>query len=540
MASLERKLIKAELLQRREEGCDVSEISSRIDAAIMGEIDEAGISSLYDELMALPIDPAFPFVEPSTLDEIQAERPDARRKLDMSWDEETLYDKTYGAWLGRAAGCALGKPVEGWPKKRIDKFLTDANALPLDNYLPFVEKILPGIHRPSTRDNIQFMDRDDDLDFPILGLLALEKKGARMTSRTIAQTWLGRMPYGLVYTAENAAYRNFVQSIWPPQSAEYRNPFREWIGAQIRADIFGYAAPGWPEKAAELAFKDAAVSHTKNGIYGEMFVAAMIAAAYVCDDVEDIIAAGLGEIPENCRLAKAVRDTQAWCRAEDDWEAVWEKIFADYGNYHGVHTINNAALVVMGLYFGIDDFERGIVCTVRAGWDTDCTGATVGSILGVKFGAQALPEKWVGVLNDRLLSAVREENDNKISELAARTVAVAKNIATASEQDEKPNATLAGTAGGVWKMETGWGEQLLDFSKGTVEFINSERGSDEFGPYKITESSYSHPELKFSYCIDKGSWDLEIDFEGTVDEDRLEGVYYPYEAPARGRRLAKE
>ena len=348
MTSLERKLLKAELIQRREEGCDVENVAARIDSAILGEIDDAGFITLYDELMALPVDPTFPFSEPSTLEAIHKQRPDAQRKLDLQWDDDTLFDKTYGGWLGRCAGCALGKPVEGWPKKRIDKFLADQNMLPLDDYLPFAEKILPVVHKPSTRGNIRYMDRDDDLDFPILGLLALEQKGANMSSRTIANTWISRMPFGNVYTAEQAAYRNFVGGIWPPDSATYRNPFREWIGAQIRADIFGYAAPGWPERAAQLAFRDAAISHTKNGIYGEMFVAAMIAAAYVYDDVEDIIAAGLSEIPENSRLAKAVRDAQEWCREEQDWEKAWARIDDSLGHYHGVHTINNAALVVMG------------------------------------------------------------------------------------------------------------------------------------------------------------------------------------------------
>jgi ADP-ribosylglycohydrolase len=535
MPSLERKLIKAEILQRREEGCDVDEISARITAALTGDIDEDELVRLYDELMALPVNSAFPYTEPSTLEEIRALRPDAQRKFDMTLDDDTLYDRIYGAWLGRAAGCALGKPVEGWPKERIDKYLMNKDALPLDNYLPYDEKIIPGTLRTSTRDNIEYMDRDDDLDFPILGLLALENKGARTSARTMANTWVSCMPLGKLYTAENVAYRNFALSIWPPESAEYRNPFREWIGAQIRADIFGYAAPAWPERAAELAFFDASISHTKNGIYGEMFVAAMIAAAFVYDDVEDIVAAGLGEIPANCRLAEAVKDTLAWCQQEEDWEAAWAKIHEHYGHYHGVHTINNAALVVMGLYYGNEDFEKGIVCTVRGGWDADCTGATVGSILGAKFGAESLPDKWVGVLNDRLMSVVLNHNDNKISDLAARTVKVAKVIATAPK-DEKvvKNATLSGAAGGIWDLETGWGKQRLNFDVGTIEFVD-----DELGPYNIVASSYSHPELRFAFSIDKGGWDFEVNFEGTVSEDSLEGAFFPGDTPVHGRRAAK-
>ncbi len=121
------------------------------------------------------------------------------------------------------------------------------------------------------------------------------------------------MPFGLTYTAEKVAYRNFTLGIWPPHSALFRNPFREWIGAQIRADIFGYVMPGQPEKAAELAFRDASISHDKNGIYGEMFVAAMIAAAFGASNAESIVNAGLNEIPEESRLAAAVRATQLWC-----------------------------------------------------------------------------------------------------------------------------------------------------------------------------------------------------------------------------------
>ena len=63
------------------------------------------------------------------------------------------------------------------------------------------------------------MDRDDDMDFPILGLLALEKRGREMTSRTVANTWLSHMPINMLYTAEQAAYRNFVMGIWPPALA---------------------------------------------------------------------------------------------------------------------------------------------------------------------------------------------------------------------------------------------------------------------------------------------------------------------------------
>ena len=441
MKSLEKRLIRLEMRQRREEGCDIAGVEPRVQEALADNAtDDTMFVDLYDALDALEPEPSFPYEEPSDLATIQSLRPDGPRRMDPSISDDAVADRIHGGWLGRAAGCSLGRPVEGWLRKRIDHYLESTDALPLDNYIPYTEGTISPTLKPSTRGNIKFMARDDDMDYPILGLLALEHHGTNLTSRNIANTWLNRMPFDFLYTAESAAYRNFVNRRWPPDSAVWRNPFREWIGAQIRADIFGYVTPGWPEKAAELAYRDASISHVKNGIYGEMFVAAMIAAAFVENDIQKIVEIGLSEIPQKCRLAEAIHDVLVWCAELSDWETVWNKIFKKYGHYHGVHTINNAALVIMGLYFGADNYEQGIVITVRSGWDTDCNGATVGSILGARFGAEGLPEKWINVLNDRLISVVRDCNDKRISELAERTHHMAQRMLVLPEEEEATDA----------------------------------------------------------------------------------------------------
>ena len=541
MDTIERQLIQSELVQRRQEGCDVAALEPRIEKALEEEArDSAVFVELYDELVALEPAPSFPYEEPSDLEGIRALRPAGPRRMDLDLSEEAVRDRIYGAWLGRAAGCSLGKPVEGWPRSRIDEYLESVDALPLDDYIPYTEGSISPRLKTSTRDNIEFMARDDDMDYPILGLLALEDYGADLTSRNMANAWLSRLPYSLVYTAESVAYRNFVNRMWPPESAFWRNPFREWIGAQIRADIFGYVTPGWPEKAAELAFRDASISHVKNGIYGEMLMAAMLAASFVTDDVEEIVRIGLSEIPARCRLAEAVHDTLGWCREMSDWEGVWDRIHEKYGHYHGVHTINNAALVVMGLFFGANDFEDGIVITVRGGWDTDCTGATVGSILGAKFGADALPEKWIGVLSDRVMSCVRDCNDNRISDLAERThrVANAMLLPPAAEEEEEP-PEITGDAPaefrGKWTLEVSWGRQLLtvnDDHSGQVEFL-------DFGEIsKIRKVRVDGNRVSFVVGIEKGDYELEQEFEGTIKGDQLKGIFTAagYESSVTGVR----
>ncbi|MBI3947101.1 MAG: ADP-ribosylglycohydrolase family protein [Armatimonadetes bacterium] len=353
-------------------------------------------------------------------------RPDGPRRVPAFLPPAALYDRIYGAWLGRAAGCLLGRPVEKWPKKRIEETLRYCNAWPLDDYFPPVPPNDRGLgywqgNLSCLRGNITQMVRDDDMDYPILGLHLLEENGPKFISADVAGQWLSHLPFHMVYTAERVAYRNLVNGIPAPLSGRHHNPYREWIGAQIRADMWGWVNPGEPERAAAMAYRDAEVSHVKNGTYGEMFFAALLAAAFVVDDIEELIVVGLSEIPEECRLAEAVRDTLSWSKESEDWEETFRRIEGKYGHYHGTHTINNAALVLMGLLHGKKDLGRTIGIAVMGGWDTDCNGATAGSVVGTLLGAEALPEAWVKPLNDRIASAVVGFGDMRISELAERT-----------------------------------------------------------------------------------------------------------------------
>jgi len=354
-------------------------------------------------------------------DQVKIEKP---RKEDPE-----LYDRIYGAWLARCAGCILGKPVEGWFHTKIKDYLVAAGAFPLTTYIPEMGEFPEGLslhknYSGTTLGNIKKMVRDDDIDYTVLGLLILETFGRDFTTRQVGETWLRTMPFFSVYTAEAVAYKNLVNGIDPPTTAALGNPYREFIGAQIRADMWGYVNPGDPLTASEFAFRDASLSHLANGIYGEMWASACIAAAYSLDDPEEIIEAGLGCIPPNSRLARAIRQTIEWCKHYPDWESTLAEIVLHYDCYHTVHVINNTCIIVMGLLYGAGDLERTLCIALMGGYDTDCTCATAGSIVGMMKGAKALPEKWIGPLNDRLASMVLGFGDCRISDLAKRTVAL--------------------------------------------------------------------------------------------------------------------
>jgi ADP-ribosylglycohydrolase len=448
-------LLRDELVQLEQEGYELGNLREQVKKVAD---DEAQLLELYRQTETLPMRKDFPYVEPSDLDTIRRERPAGPRRLPAALTATQWQDKFYGAWLGRCAGCALGKPLEtgqfveghggrpGW--KNVHLWFEGADAYPIQNYVPGKSRasdtynlaVNPG-SRDCLQENIRFMVSDDDIRYTVLGLILLEEKGAQFDTWEVGHLWHRRLTYGQVYTAENRAYLNFANlnfrlgwqkpEDWREQIAwvsRYKNPYREWIGAQIRADPWGYAAAGNPELAAEFAWQDASLSHVKNGIYGEMFIAAMISAAFVEPSIERIIEIGLSEIPARSRLAEDIRTAVTITRSSKTELDLVEKLWNAFRHYHPIHTNNNAALVTAALLWADGDFEKAIATAVLGGLDTDCNGATVGSIMGAHLGAAFLPEKWIAPLHDTLYAEIPDFHPIAISECARRMYEVHQKI----------------------------------------------------------------------------------------------------------------
>jgi ADP-ribosylglycohydrolase len=339
--------------------------------------------------------------EPDDLEAIRALRPDGPRKLDPLPDAEDLEDRILGAWLGRGAGCTLGVPVEGFSREEIRAAAAALDQpYPLEDYWTRLPKPtlyhstyngLP--YRRFLRDEMIFLMPDDDLLYTLLGLLILEEYGPGFTPEDVGRAWLRYVPFAC--TAEKHALDNLRRGMKPPETAYVNNPDGEYLGADIRADPWGYACAGLPELAAEMAWRDARISHTRNGIYGAMYYAALIASVLATGDIRESIRVALTEIPAECRLAIALRETLGWCSELRDLDSVLDRIFAAHKGMHIGHTINNAALVTAVLELESPSFERIITRAVMAGMDTDCNGATAGSIAGAAWGASRLPERWI-------------------------------------------------------------------------------------------------------------------------------------------------
>jgi hypothetical protein len=186
--------------------------------------------------------------------------------------------------------CGAGSRAEGLPEEVSERWPWNRASRPT-----------------SLAENIDGIPEDDDLNFTMLGVALLERCGTGFDALDVAKIWLDYMPPGRIFTAERVAMRNLLEAYLPPETASRRNPFREWIGSRLRVDAYGWAAPGDAVAAARMAWEDARVSHTANGVYASMFMAAAHAASVAGSSPADCADVGLSVVPAGSRLAEALR-----------------------------------------------------------------------------------------------------------------------------------------------------------------------------------------------------------------------------------------
>ncbi|MGV9453902.1 ADP-ribosylglycohydrolase family protein [Streptomyces sp. NPDC003635] len=434
-------LIGHELRQAAQDGREPSRIAARWKAA--GGLDappRSGASpdpasrylrllaeDLLDELAELPTTLADQ--EPTDLRKIKA--------LCRDWPRDTpaappAPAALEAAWLGRAVGCLLGKPVEKLPLDAIRRLAQATGNWPLSTYFtakgvpqdlltahPWNRRSAP----TSLAENIDGMPEDDDLNYPLLNLLLLQRHGRSFTTADVARLWLDELPAGRTFTAERIAYRNLLSGLEPPRTAHHRNPFREWIGALIRADVHGWTNPGDPAAAAEQAHRDATLTHTANGVYAAMFVAAAIAqAATGTHDIHACLRTGLTVIPPAARLTRAIRHAVRLAEEHRDFDTVVDELHAAHAEEHWVHAVPNTALIAAALTHADGDFTGSVSRAVSGGWDTDSNGATAGSVAGLLAAhPSALPDHWTAPLKNRLSTSVGDLNGTGFDTLAQLT-----------------------------------------------------------------------------------------------------------------------
>ena len=398
-------------------------------AEIIGETDKF-LQAQLKKMIDLPICAELAEKEPDDLLKIKKLRIPAERKLWKAFDESVYSDRLKGAFYGRMAGCILGAAVEFWSIEAMEnwaKWIGDE--FPNKHYWSKIKNpndLRYGVSTfyDYTLEGLNGVPVDDDITYTLLGLLIAEDYGLDFNTDGVGKSWLKYLPYAC--TAEDIALRNLKKGISSDKCGEIDNPYVQWIGADIRSDPFGYLAPGLPEKAAEMAYYDAYISHRRNGIYGEMFFSAAIAAAFALNCPFEAINKALCEIPKESLLYRDILWALDIKNTVRDYRHARELVDNYFAGMSGVHTNNNAALVIFGLELGGGDFTKTIGNTVAMGLDNDCTGATVGSLFGACYGFDSIDKIWHEKFNNKVHSYIINYPSFEIDDVLKRFAKLAK------------------------------------------------------------------------------------------------------------------
>lgn len=391
---------------------------------------ETALSHALATMKALPESAELAAHEPNDLPGIQALRPAGPRRIWTAFNESDYRERLAGALLGRFAGCTLGAPVEFWEIKKMAAWAEElGDAFPPVDYwreIPQRHEKRYSVSRCDayTREKMDGVPVDDDITYTILGLLVAEDYGRNFSIAEMGKAWVKYLP--MACTAEDIALTNLKKDIPAEVAGATDNPFSAWIGADIRSDPWGYLAPGQPEFAARMAYNDAYLSHRRNGIYGEMFFSAAIAAAFTVDHPLRAIEIALSEIPAECALAHDVRWALEMAPTITNYLQARTAVDEHFKGMSGVHTNNNACLTIWGLTIGGTDFTRVIGEVVAMGLDNDCTAATAGSIVGAVVGKAGIPAHWYARFNDIVRTYIIGHPQLAISDVINRFTAIAK------------------------------------------------------------------------------------------------------------------
>ncbi|GAA3215225.1 ADP-ribosylglycohydrolase family protein [Dactylosporangium siamense] len=424
--------LRGMLQDKTEQGHDVDGIAARLDAL---PDDYQAIADMAAVIDATPIRADWQYVEPSDLEAIRAERTGGVLAPVHVADAAA---RAEAGFYGSVAGCILGKPVEIMPTlAELRASLEKIGEWPLRDYIP--QRLLTdgGLREfhvdwpECVRENIRWVAADDDINYTLLGMLALERHGAGFTKADLRRLWLDNIPLGFTWGPERTflTKQGLAMGIEdnPVQDLDAlpatRNPWEELCGAMIRADAYGYACPGRPDLASELAWRDASLTHRANGIYGAMFSAAAIAAAYTATSPLEIFEVALGYVPRRSRFHTIVADSLIQVAEASDWLDGYHRIHGRYGQYGHCRIFQESGTLINTLRFATDVGD-GICKQVMQGNDTDSYGATGGSILGVYFGPGHLESRWIEPFQDTLHTRLAGYYELSLSATARRIAAL--------------------------------------------------------------------------------------------------------------------
>ena len=283
--------------------------------------------------------------------------------------------RVHGGWLGKLIGGAVGARFDGQRETQEVEEYPQAGA-----------RFPASVH--------------EGTDFQITWLRALQTAGPKITPDDLIGAWLKHLAHA--HGEYPHARANFRKEVPPPVSGIFDNPFREGLGALARAELWGMVAPGDPERAASYAWQDASLDHAGPGVESAIWLAALVSAAFAESDVPRLIELGLRLLPEDAKVARAVRDVARWHGEHAHWGRTREMLLRAYGSEEVRDSTICSGLIALSLLHGRGDFGRTLVTAARCGWSTATTCGASGAVVGIVLGSEEIPATWREATRDEL------------------------------------------------------------------------------------------------------------------------------------------
>lgn len=297
-------------------------------------------------------------------------------------------EQVYAGVLGKLIGVFFGRPIEGWPYEKIRKKFNI-----VDSYVNDI--VGTPLHVA-----------DDDLAGTFTFLKAAEDfegNPSELTAEDFGNAWLDYIIEnktvfwwgGLGRSTEHTAYLRLKEGIPAPLSGSMHTngqAVAEQIGAQIFMDAYALMCPNDPETARYLVGQCASVSHDGIAVESAKFLASMEAMAFSEKNLYHLLECGM-RLTADRGLKKIVDSVIEKTEKTKDFRAVrqWLEEKYSYSFYPGnCHVVPNLALIIASLILGGDDFGEAMRLCVSSGWDTDCNGANLGCLNGVRLGLNSL------------------------------------------------------------------------------------------------------------------------------------------------------
>lgn len=291
---------------------------------------------------------------------------------DLIQNKNLALDKAIGSLSGLAIGDSFGDAARGADNQRDYGITTDFNK---------------GASWST-----------DDTEFALMTAKLLIEHEGNFTSDDVVNMWFkyvateDELKRGGVSEVE--ACNNLRRGLRPPQSGMY-NAYYMSDGAAMRSGPIGIVCAGDPERAADLAYRDACVSHYREGIWGAQAVAVAVSLAMVDADMEDIMEAIFKIAPPDSWFYETLnRAVNIVKEADGDIANAWMPLHNELFSTHR-STVAEALPEVFGcLMLENKSFKSGLILAGNFGRDADTIGAIAGAVLGAKYGAKNIPDKW--------------------------------------------------------------------------------------------------------------------------------------------------